>query len=135
MTTRNVLNQWKIVHSKAPEDGRYVACIEGQVNSSNPRFPKASVIRTSYLTAYLIEAGLFIVVTARRSEYVLGTRYSSEFLTQDFLKSFLPERKQVPASPGFDGVGSQIIAYRESDDRDDFHFSNHSNLTLPIGKR
>jgi hypothetical protein len=115
MKTCNVLNHWKIVHAKVPENGQYVACIEGQVASSNPRFPEASTIRTSYLTAYEIEANLFVVVTARRSEYVLGTRHPSEFLTEDFLKSFLPERKQAPPPLAFDSASSQIIAYGENE--------------------
>ncbi|MFZ2971951.1 MAG: hypothetical protein WA049_04870 [Ferribacterium limneticum] len=113
MNTRNVLNHWKIIHAKAPENGQYLACIEGEVASSNPRFPQASIIRTSYLTAYEIDASAFIVITARRSEYVLGTRDPSEFLTEDFLKSILPERKQTPSPSSFDAEGSQIIGYRE----------------------
>jgi len=115
MNTRNVLNHWKIVHAKAPENGQYVACIEGEVASSNPRFPQASIIRTSYLTAYEIETNAFVVITARRSEYVLGTRHSAEFLTEDFLKSFLPERKQAPPPAAFDGSGSQIITFADID--------------------
>ncbi|MFH1660157.1 MAG: hypothetical protein ABIG35_12690 [Pseudomonadota bacterium] len=115
MNTRNVLNHWKIIHAKAPENGQYLACIEGEVASSNPRFPQASIIRTSYLTAYEIEAGSFVVITARRSEYVLGPRDPLEFLTEDFLKSILPERKQVQSPSTFDGAGSQIIAYNEID--------------------
>lgn len=113
MNTRNVLHHWKIIHAKSPESGQYLASIEGEVASSNPRFPQASIIRTSYLTAYEIEAGSFIVITARRSEYVLGTRDSAEFLTEDFLKSILPERKHTPSSSSFDAEGSQIIGFRE----------------------
>ena len=119
MNTRNVLNHWKIIHAKAPENGQYLACIEGEVASSNPRFPQASIIRTSYLTAYEIEAGSFVVITARRSEYVLGTRDPLEFLTEDFLKTILPERKQAPSPSSFDGEGSQIIAFRELDSQND----------------
>lgn len=119
MNTRNVLNDWKIIHAKAPENGQYLACIEGEVASSNPRFPQASIIRTSYLSAYEIEAGLFVVITARRSEYVLGKRNPSEFLTEDFLKSILPERKQVPAPSTFDAEDSQIVAFREIDSQND----------------
>lgn len=119
MNTRNVLNHWKIIHAKAPENGQYLACIEGEVASSNPRFPQASVIRTSYLTAYEIEATSFVVITARRSEYVLGTRDPLEFLTEDFLKSILPERKQVQPPAPFDGAGSQIVAYNEIDSLND----------------
>jgi hypothetical protein len=118
MNIRNVLDQWKIIHAKAPDDGQYVACIEGLVASSNPRFPQSSVIRTSYLTTYEIEGDKFIVVTARRSEYVLGTRNTQEFLSEDFLKSILPERKQAPLPPLFDGSGTQILAYCEDDSQD-----------------
>jgi hypothetical protein len=119
MNTRNVLDNWKIIHAKAPESGQYLACIEGEVASSNPRFPQASIIRTSYLTAYEIEADSFVVVTARRSEYVLGRRDSLEFLTEDFLKSVLPERKHAPSSSTFDAEGSQIVAFRENDGQND----------------
>ncbi|NTV68613.1 MAG: hypothetical protein HGA71_00565 [Azonexaceae bacterium] len=119
MNTRNVLNRWKIIHAKAPENGQYLACIEGEVASSNPRFPQASIIRTSYLTAYEIEGTSFVVITARRSEYVLGTRNPLEFLTDDFLKSVLPERKKAPSASNFDGAGSQIVAYNEIDDLND----------------
>lgn len=115
MNTRNVLNHWKIIHAKAPENGQYLACIEGEVASSNPRFPQASIIRTSYLTAYEIEANSFVVITARRSEYVLGIRDPLEFLTEDFLKSILPERKQAPSPSSFDGADSQIIAFNDVD--------------------
>lgn len=135
MNIRNVLNHWKIIHAKSPENGQYVACIEGQVASSNPRFPQSSVIRTSYLTAYEIEADSFVVITARRSEYVLGTRNSTEFLAEDFLKSFLPERKQAAIPAAFDGVGSQIIAYRETDNQDDISFSNYPDMHLTANKR
>lgn len=110
----NILDNWKIIHAKAPEDGRYVACIEGLVASSNPRFPGSSVIRTSYLTGYERHGESLLVVTARRSEYLLGKRHPGEYLTEDFLKSFLPERKHAPA-PVFDGVRSQIIAYAENE--------------------
>ncbi|MBT9522594.1 MAG: hypothetical protein IV101_17110 [Dechloromonas sp.] len=119
MNTRNVLNHWKIIHAKAPENGQYLACIEGEVASSNPRFPQASIIRTSYLTAYEIEANSFVVITARRSEYVLGARDPLEFLTEDFLKTILPERKQAPSPSTFDAEGSQIIAFRELDSQND----------------
>ena len=135
MNTRNVLNHWKIVHAKAPENGLYVACIEGQVASSNPRFPQASIIRTSYLTAYEIEANSFVVVTARRSEYVLGTRNPSEFLAEDFLKSILPERKQAPTPPAFDGLGSQIIAFSDTDSRDDPSFGSSADMHLLPNRR
>jgi hypothetical protein len=128
MTTRNVLNHWKIVHAKAPEDGQYVACIEGQVASSNPRFPQSSIIRTSYLTAYEIDNDRFVVITARRSEYVLGTRNTSEFLTEDFLKSFLPKRNLAPIPSAFDGAGSQIVAYRENDGDDNFSFGSYPSI-------
>jgi hypothetical protein len=128
MTTRNVLNHWKIVHAKAPENGQYVACIEGQVASSNPRFPQSSIIRTSYLTAYEIEGHRFVVITARRSEYVLGTRNTSEFLSEEFLMSFLPERKTAPPPSAFDGVGSQIVAYRETDNQDDVSFNSFPGI-------
>lgn len=106
----NILDDWKIIHAKAPEDGRYVACIEGKVASSNPRFPGASIIRTSYLTGYEIHDGFMLVITLRRSEYLLGRRHPSEYLTEDFLKSFLSERIELP-SPTFDAVHSQIVAY------------------------
>ncbi|WP_310493378.1 hypothetical protein [Dechloromonas sp.] len=119
MNTRNVLNHWKIIHAKAPENGQYLACIEGEVASSNPRFPQASIIRTSYLTAYEIEANSFVVITARRSEYVLGARDPLEFLTEDFLKTILPERKQATSPSTFDAEGSQIIAFREQDSQND----------------
>jgi hypothetical protein len=119
MNTRNVLNNWKIIHAKAPENGQYLACIEGEVASSNPRFPQASIIRTSYLTAYEIEANSFVVITARRSEYVLGKRDSSEFLTEDFLKSILSERKHAQSPSTFDAEGSQIVAFREIDNQND----------------
>jgi len=111
----NILDDWKIIHAKAPEDGRYVACIEGKVASSNPRFPGSSVIRTSYLTGYEFHGDAMLVITMRRSEYLLGTRHPAEYLTEDFLKSFLSERVELP-TPAFDAVHSQIIAYVESDD-------------------
>jgi hypothetical protein len=115
---RNVIDRWKIIHAKAPENGQYIACIEGQVASSNPRYPQPSSIRTSYLTAYEIEGGTFVVITARRSEYALGTRHPSEFLTEDFLKSVLPERKRAAAPSPFDGAGTQITAYMEPDSQE-----------------
>ncbi|MGB4066111.1 MAG: hypothetical protein WBK19_19975 [Azonexus sp.] len=127
MNTRNVLNHWKIIHAKAPENGLYLACIEGEVASSNPRFPQASIIRTSYLTAYEMEAESFVVITARRSEYVLGTRDPLEFLTEDFLKSILPERKQNSSPSIFDGAGSQIIAYNEIDGLNDLPSESDKN--------
>jgi hypothetical protein len=135
MNIRNVLNHWKIIHAKAPENGQYVACIEGQVASSNPRYPQSSVIRTSYLTAYEIEADSFVVITARRSEYVLGTRNTKEFLTEDFLRSFLPERKHATPPPAFDGAGSQIIGYMDRDAQDEPSFSSSPKLHLPMDKR
>lgn len=135
MTTRNVLNDWKIVHAKAPDGGQYVACIEGQVASSNPRFPQASVIRTSYLTAYEVDADRFVVITARRSEYVLGTRSTAEFLSEDFLKSFLPERKHAPQAAAFDGVGSQIVAYSDAQNLDDPSFTGYSSSDHAMTKR
>jgi hypothetical protein len=137
MNIRNVLNRWKIIHAKAPENGQYLACIEGEVASSNPRYPQASIIRTSYLTAYEIEADSFVVITARRSEYVLGTRNTQEFLTEDFLKSILPERKQAP-SPAFDGAGSHIIGYmaRDVDDTQDTLLpDSNPNFTRPMDKQ
>lgn len=113
----NVLNNWKIIHAKAPDDGRYVACIEGLVASSNPRFPAASVIRTSYLMSYEMHGATMAVITSRRSEYLLGTRHPDEFLNEDFLKSILPERSQAPTpAPAFDGVRSQIVAYAAGGD-------------------
>jgi len=110
----NILDDWKIIHAKAPEDGRYVACIEGKVASSNPRFPGSSVIRTSYLTGYEFHGDSMLVITMRRSEYLLGQRHPAEYLTEDFLKSFLSERVELP-TPAFDAVHSQIIAYVESE--------------------
>lgn len=117
----HVLNNWKVIHAKAPEDGRYVACIEGYVDGVNPRFPGASRVRTSYLTAYEIEGSALIVVTARGSEYRLGTPSPGEYLTADFLKSFLPNRSLVRA-PAFDATPTQIVSYEadeKSDDRAD----------------
>lgn len=99
MTTRNVLNQWKIIHAQAPENGMEVVCIEGQVASSNPRFPHSSTIRTSYLTAYELDACAFVVITSRRSEYVLGTRHPAEYLSEEYLKYFLPERADAQYFP------------------------------------
>jgi hypothetical protein len=110
----NILNDWKIVHAKAPDDGRYVACIEGKVASTNPRFPGSSVIRTSYVISYEMHDGAMLVVTARRSEYLLGKRHPGEYLSEDFLKSFLSERVNEPAL-GFDAECSQIIAYAEDE--------------------
>jgi len=135
MNIRNVLNHWKIIHAKSPENGQYLACIEGQVASSNPRYPQSSIIRTSYLTAYEIDANSFVVITARRSEYVLGSRNHLEFLTEDFLKSILPERKHAPPSPAFDGAGSQIIGYSDRDAQDDPSFSSPPKLQHPMDKR
>jgi len=138
MNIRNVLNHWKIIHAKAPENGQYLACIEGEVASSNPRYPQASIIRTSYLTAYEIEADSFVVITARRSEYVLGTRNAHEYLTEDFLKSILPERKHIAPPPAFDGAGSHIIGYmaRDADDsRNDPLPENNPNFTRPMDKQ
>ncbi len=112
---RNVIDHWKIIHAKAASSGQYIACIEGLVASSNPRYPQPSSIRTSYLTAYEIEGDTFVVITARRSEYALGTRNPAEFLTEDFLKSVLPERKRAAAPSPFDGAGTQITACTESD--------------------
>ncbi|AXS81348.1 hypothetical protein [Dechloromonas sp. HYN0024] len=129
MTTRNVLNHWKIIHAKASEDGQYVACIEGRVASSNPRFPQSSIIRTSYLTAYEIDNNKFVVITARRSEYVLGTRNTAEFLSEDFLKSFLPERKLAPVSAPFDGAGSMVVAYREDGEQNEQSFFTGNQIT------
>jgi hypothetical protein len=112
----NLLNNWKIIHAKAPEDGRYVACIEGLVASSNPRFPAASRIRTSYVTCYEMHGSSMAVITARRSEYLLGTRDPGEFLNEDFLKTILPERTQPPvATPVFDAAQSQLLATPEPD--------------------
>jgi len=115
---RNVIDQWKIIHAKAPDNSQYIACIEGLVASSNPRYPQPSSIRTSYLTAYEIEGDTFVVITARRSEYALGTRHPAEFLSEDFLKSVLPERKRAAAPSPFDGAGTQITAYTEADSQD-----------------
>lgn len=112
----NLLTNWKIIHAKAPEDGRYVACIEGLVASSNPRFPSASLIRTSYLTSYEMHASSMLVITARRSEYLLGTRDPAEFLNEDFLRTILPERTQPPApTPVFDAACSQVLAFADTD--------------------
>ena len=135
MKTRNVLNHWKIIHAKDSGNGQYVACIEGRVASSNPRFPQASIIRTSYLTAYEIAGESFVVITARRSEYVLGTRNTSEFLSEEFLKSFLPERKLAPPTSPFDGVGSQILAYREDNEDSDASFSAYPQTQLSEDRR
>jgi hypothetical protein len=135
MTTRNVLNHWKIIHAKDSETGQYIACIEGQVASSNPRFPQSSIIRTSYLTAYETHENSFIVITARRSEYVLGTRNSSEYLSEDFLKSFLPERKLAPQPSPFDGAGSQIISYRDDEEQNDMSFACYPNTQVADARR
>jgi len=110
----NILNDWKIIHAKAPDDGRYVACIEGKVASSNPRFPGSSIIRTSHLTGYELHGGSMLVITARRSEYLLGRRHPGEYLSEDFLRSFLSERVNDPVS-SFDATSSQIVAYVEND--------------------
>lgn len=115
---RNVIDHWKIIHAKAASSGQYIACIEGLVASSNPRYPQPSSIRTSYLTAYEIEGDTFVVITARRSEYALGTRNPAEFLTEDFLKSILPKRKRAAAPSPFDGAGTQITTCTEADSQD-----------------
>lgn len=110
----NILDNWKIIHAKAPDDGRYVACIEGMVASSNPRFPGSSIIRTSYVTSYEMHDESMLVITARRSEYLLGVRHPSEYLTEDFLKSFLPERTRA-TSEEFDAARSHVIAFTENE--------------------
>lgn len=110
----NTLNNWKIVHGNAPDDGRYVACLEAEVLGTNPRFPSASIIRTSFLTCYEMRDSAMVVVTLRGSEYVLGNPRPSEYLTPDFLKSFLPERKLAPP-PEFDGTQSHVVAYVENE--------------------
>ena len=116
--TINTLNNWNVVHGNSPDDGRYVACIEGEVLSTNSRFPKASRIRTSYLTYYEMHASSMVVVTVHGSEYLLGNPGSSEYLALEFFKRFLPERKGAPV-PEFDGVRTHVIAYTESADPED----------------
>lgn len=110
----NILDDWKIIHAKAPDDGRYVACIEGRVASTNPRFPGSSIIRTSYVVGYEMHDGAMLVITARRSEYLLGKRHPGEYLSEDFLKSFLSQRVNEPPLV-FDAACSQIVGYAESD--------------------
>lgn len=110
----NTLRNWKFVHAHAPDDGRYVACIEGEVLGTNSRFPSSSVIRTSYLTCYEVHGASMLVVTVRGSEYLLGSPRPGEHLPPEFLKSFLPERKEAPA-PRFDGIRTQIITAAETE--------------------
>ena len=113
----HVLNNWKVIHTKAPDDGRYVACVEGYVQGVNPRFPGSSRIRTSFLTSYEIQGSSLVVVTSRGSEYLLGTPSPGEYLTEDFLKSFLPDRKHVQ-TPMFDAAPTQILPYAEGERED-----------------
>ena len=113
----NTLNNWKVVHGNSPENGKYVASLEGEVLGTNSRFPAASIIRTSYLTCYEMRESSMVVVTVRGSEYLLGKPSPSEYLPPEFLKSFLPERKGELA-PEFDGMQSHIVAYAETDDTD-----------------
>lgn len=119
----HVLNNWKVVHTKAQDDGRYLACIEGAVMGTNPRFPGASIIRTSYLVAYEMHASSMVVVTARGSEYLLGKPHATEYLTQDFFKTFLSERKEAPA-PNFDGTRSHVVAHVDNKVRNDAPLSS-----------
>jgi hypothetical protein len=116
LSDMNILNSWKIIHSKMPDDGRYVPCIEGLVASSNPRFPEASTIRTSYLTCYEMQGASMVVITARGSEYLLATSKPSERFAESFLKSILPERQQAPQLiPKFDPATSHVIALPETE--------------------
>ena len=110
----HTLNNWKVIHAKAPDTGRYVACVEGEVQGTNPRFPKASIIRTSHVTAYEVQGESMIVVTARGSEYRLGKPHPEEKLSQSFFKSFLPERK-APEASAFDGAQSHVIGFFSQD--------------------
>lgn len=112
----NVLNNWKIIHSKTPDDGKYVACIEGLVASSNPRFPEASTIRTSYITCYEMQGSSMLVITVRGSEYLLGTSRPSERFAESFLKSILPERQRaLLLIPKFDPATSHVISFAETE--------------------
>lgn len=110
----NTLNNWNVVHGKAPDDGRAVVCIEGDVISTNPRFPKASRIRTSYLICYEMHASSMVVVTIHGSEYLLGNPAPSESRSLEFFKGVLTERKRGPA-PQFNAVQTQVIAFREDE--------------------
>ena len=110
----NTLNNWKVVHGKAPDDSRDVVCIEGNVLSTNARFPNASRIRTSYLICYEMHASSMVVVTIHGSEYLLGNPAPSESRPLEFFKQFLAERKRGTV-PQFDGVQTQLISYREDE--------------------
>jgi hypothetical protein len=105
----HILNNWKVLKLTAP-DGRPLICIEGRVYGSKPRFPCSSLIRTSSVTCYQVEASSMIIVTSRGSEYLLGKSDPSEPFTEQLLMDCLPKREQAPPAR-FDGVQTQIISY------------------------
>lgn len=109
----HILNNWKVL-KLAAEDGKQLICIEGRVHGSNPRFQGSSLIRTSYVTCYQMNASSMVITTAHGSEYLLGKPDPSEQCTEQFLMDCLPEKKQAPPAP-FDGVHTQVMPSARDD--------------------
>ncbi len=108
----NILNNWKMLEL-VTRDGEALACIEGRVYGSNPRFPISSHIRTSPVTGYSLNSNSMVIMTKRGSEYLLGKPDPSQPFAQQHLMRRLSRLHQTSA-PSFDALESQLTGFNET---------------------
>lgn len=109
----HILNNWKVL-KLAAADGEQTICIEGRVHGSNPRFQGSSLIRTSCVTCYEMNASSMVITTAHGSEYLLGKPDPSEQCSEQSLMACLPEKKKAPPAV-FNGVHTQVMPAARDD--------------------